>query len=132
MIEAGLVALINADAGVQAITTTGGYLSELPPNATLPSWTHSVISEPVDYLLTGPDTLVKRRVQIDAYSQSPDTCLTLSYAIEQVLSGYSGTLQDTAATVVALVAKDNMTDFFDDDARNYRRSVDYFVFYYKQ
>jgi hypothetical protein len=125
-LESGLVLLVQADATVLALCKAGGYLAQLPPNSALPSWTQQTISEPVDYLLSGPDALVMRRIQIDVYGKDPADAVELAFAIDKVLSGYKGTLPD--GTRVQGCFRDNKLDFFDSEARSFRRMLDYRIF----
>jgi hypothetical protein len=124
-LESGLVLLVQADATVLSLCKAGGYLAQLPPNSALPSWTQQTISEPVDYLLGGPDALGMRRVQIDCFGNAPADAVELASAIDKVLSGYAGTLPD--GTRVQGCFRDNKMDFFDSEARSYRRMLDYMI-----
>jgi hypothetical protein len=67
MLEAGIVSLVMADAGVLAITTTGGFLVTLPKDETLPSWTHLTVSDVGPYALGGAHGFTTRRLQIDCF-----------------------------------------------------------------
>ena len=48
----------------------GGFLDQLPKDFQLPSWTYTVVSEPVEYELTGPVSLTQMRLQIDCWLRS--------------------------------------------------------------
>jgi hypothetical protein len=125
-LESGLVLLVQADATVLSLCKTGGYLAQVPPNSALPTWTQATISDPVDYLLSGPDALGMRRIQIDVYGNAPADAVELASAIDKVLSGYAGTLPD--GTRVQGCFRDNMLDVFDNEGRSYRRMLDYKIF----
>ena len=130
MLEQGLVSLINSNTAVQEICVNGGYLVELPPNQVLPSWTHTTISEPQEYLLDGtPSAPTMRRWQVDSYAQTADVCIKLSAAIANALAGFRGRLSDPDSTGICGIFADNLVDFFDSAARTYRRCADYRVFY---
>lgn len=132
MIEQGLVQLIQADKTVKAICPEGGYFFQLPEAHKKPSWTYAVISDMSSYTLQGRDGLTRYRIQIDIYGTSAADCLTLFQTIDNVISGYHGTLPDPDSTVVQGIFRDNITDFFDSDSRTYRRSVDYLIWFNQQ
>jgi hypothetical protein len=125
MIEQGMVQLIQATPAVSAIAPKGGFLGTLPKDFPLPSWSYIVVSDPVDYELTGPVSLGSTRIQIDCYGANGADAILLAKAIDNVLIGYRGTLPDPDSTVVQGVFRINKIDFFDVDARNYRRMLEY-------
>jgi hypothetical protein len=126
MIEQGIVTLVQGTPAVAAIATVGGgFLGTLPKDAALPSWTYIIVSDPVDYELTGPVSLGSTRVQIDCYGASGADAIRLAKAIDTVLIGYRGTLPDPDNTFVQGCFRTNKIDTFDDDARNYRRMLEY-------
>lgn len=129
MFEQGLVQLVNANSAVQAICAAGGYATELPKSPTYPNWTHTTISRVVNYTFDGPNRLQMRRVQIDCFGTNAADCINLATALENVLSGYVGTLPD--GTYVQGCFLDTSNDFFDDTSRSYRRATDY-LFWYAQ
>jgi hypothetical protein len=132
MLEAGLVSTIQADPTVAALCPVGGFAMQLPPDQTLPSWRHVSISEQTDYLLSGPDSLRMRRIQIDCYGNTAAEAISLASAIDAVLSQLKRvTLPDSDATRVEGVFRSNLIDFFDDAARSYRRMVEYTVWYFQ-
>ncbi len=125
MIEAGIVALAQADAGVKALCPVGGFCATLPKGAILPSWTYLVVSRVPDYTLSGRNKLTMTRLQIDCFGQSAADAINLSEAIREVLSGYQGTLPDADATVVQAAFHTDTVDFFDDLARTSRRMIEF-------
>lgn len=129
MIEQGLVALLNATTAVTNIAPIGGFLSQLPPDQQLPSWTYQIASNPKDYELTGAVNLEMARFQFDCYGLSGAEAISLAKAIDAVLSGYKGTLTDPDATQVQGCFRSNRIDFFDDIARDYRRMLEYEVWF---
>lgn len=132
MIEQGLKDLVQSDTAVHALCSVGGFLGQLPPNyKDLPTWTHTAITEPVNYALRGGVTLRMRRIQIDVYGKSAANVLALASAIDAVLSGFKGTLSDPDATRVAGCFRSNLIDFFDDGARSWRRLLEYGVWFYQ-
>lgn len=125
MIEQGLVKLVQGDATVFAICPKGGFLAQLPKDFTLPSWIYEVVSDPTDYELLGPVSQSSTRFQLKCIGTTGAQVITLAKAINDVLSGYHGTLTDPDATVVHGIFKTNTIDFFDDNARNFVRILEY-------
>lgn len=132
MIEQGLVGLIQGNAGVRAIAAFGGFVSALPKDYPLPSWTHKTVSQPPSTTLTSFTGLRMRRWQIDCYgtaaSQGADT-INLAKAIDTVLNGFRGTLGDLDATYVDSCFQSDLIDFFDDAGRTYRRMLEYEIWF---
>lgn len=124
--EQGFVTLLTSDAGVSA-AGRGGYYAQLPKDYTLPSWTYTVISDPSDYTLQATVELSAMRMQVDCYGSTGAQAITLAKAIDRVLSGFLGTLSD--GTIVQGCFRTNRIDFFDDSARNYRRMLEYQIWY---
>jgi hypothetical protein len=79
----------------------------------------------VDYELPGPVSLGHTRIQIDCYGASGADAIRLAAAIDAVLIAYRGTMTDQDSTVVQGCFRTNKIDFFDDEARNYRRMLEY-------
>src|SRR6185437_13626272 len=100
MLEEGLVTLVQGNAGVSAIAAAGGFFAELPKGQPLPSWTYLVVSDNADYTLDGPMSLGSRRMQIDCYGDAAAQAIRLAKAIDNLLSGYRGTLADPDSTIV--------------------------------
>lgn len=126
MIEQGMVLLVQGNAGVAAVASAGGgFLGSLPKDFPLPSWSYIVASDPVDYELGGSVNVSNTRIQIDCYGASAVDALALAAAIDAVLQGYHGTMTDPDSTVVQGCFRSNKIDFFDDEARNYRRMLEY-------
>jgi hypothetical protein len=124
--EQGFVALVNSDAGVSAVGSSGGYFAQLPKDK-IPGWTYLVVSDPSDYTLQGAVELSGMRLQVDCYGSTAAQAITLAKAIDRLLSGYQGTLPD--GTVVQGCFRTNRLSFFDDNARNYRRMLEYEIWY---
>lgn len=126
MIEQGLVLLVQGAPAVAAIATAGGgFLDTLPKDFQLPSWAYSIVSDPVEYELTGPVSLGSTRIQIDCFGATGADAIRLAKAIDAVLIGYRGTMTDPDETNVQGCFRTNKIDFFDDEARNYRRMLEY-------
>ena len=129
MIEDGIVQLVQSDPTVLSLCQFGGFWLSLPKGTPLPSWSFTVVSEVTDYTLAGRTDLTPRRLQIDTYAMEGAEALNLARAIDNVLSGYKGTLPDPQATVVQGCFRENEIDFFDDVSRTYRRMIEFFVHY---
>lgn len=127
MIEQGLVLLVQGDVTVKAISPKGGFLAQLPKDFTLPSWIYEVVSDPTDYELSGPVSQSSTRIQIKCIGTAGADVIRLAKAINNVLNGYHGTFTDPDATVVHGCFKTNSVDFYDDDARNYVRILEYLI-----
>jgi hypothetical protein len=126
VIEQGLALLVQGNAGVAAIAAAGGgFLDTLPKDFPLPSWSYSIVSDPVDYELSGPVSLGSTRIQIDCYGATGADAIRLAKAIDTVLNGYRGKMTDPDTTNVQGCFRTNKIDFFDDAARNYRRMLEY-------
>lgn len=125
MIEEGIAKLVQSDPTVLALCPTGGFYSTLPKGQPLPSWSYIVVSEVTQYTLIARTDLTERRLQIDMYGMKGADVLNLARAIDNVLSGYRGTLTDPDATVVQGCFRSNELDFFDADSRTYRRMLEY-------
>lgn len=136
MIEQGLVLLLQGSPAVSSIATAGGgYMAQLPKDPTpgLPSWTWTTVADHPQYGLQAQPGLTMWRVQIDCYglasAQGAD-CIALATAINSVLSGFQGTLTDPDATKIDSAFKVDQKDFYDGEARTYRRMLEYRVWYY--
>ena len=119
MIEQGLVQLVQGTPAVSAICAAGGFFAELPKGQRLPSWTYLTVSDPGNYILTGPEAGM-RRVQIDCYGTIAADAMRLAGAIDSLLSGFRGTLTDPDTVFVQGCFRSNLIDFFDADGRTYR------------
>lgn len=129
MIEQGLVKLLQAIPAVTAIAPVGGFLAQLSADQKLPSWTYQVVSNPTDYELAGPVALGMARFQLDCYGDTGAQVIRLARAIDDALTGFHGTLTDDDSTQVQGCFRSNLIDFFDDSARNYRRMLEYEIWF---
>jgi hypothetical protein len=127
MIEEGLKLLVQGDATVSAISPKGGFLAQLPKDFTLPSWIYEVVSDPTDYELQGPVSQSSTRIQLKCIGATGAQVISLAKAVNDVLSGYHGTMTDADSTVVHGIFKTNSIDFFDDNARNFVRILEYLI-----
>ena len=129
MLEQGIIMLIQAGLGSPPIAN-GGFLAELPKDATLPAYTYRVISNRPQTTLQSHTGFAHARIQIDCFGPTGASVILLANAINTVLQGHRGTLPDPDSTFLDSCFRSDMMDFaFDPDARNYRRMVEYELFY---
>ena len=132
MIEQGIVMLVQGDDAVKAMCAggVGGYFATLPKDQAKPTWSYTNVSFVPNRTLRGRNQSTMRRLQVDVYGD-PDgggaDCITLAGAIASVLDGFAGALPDPEGTVVQAIFLDDLTDFFDDTARSYRRMLEFAV-----
>lgn len=125
MIEQGVVMLVQSDAEVQAICKSGGYWLSLPKDPVYPSWCYYVVSSISERTLEPQKLLCFERWQVDVYGVTGSDCMSLAYAIDEVLNSYQGNLPDPDSTLVQGIFRSDVTDFFDPTVRNYRRMLEY-------
>lgn len=124
--------LVQADATVLSIARNGGAYVQLPKDASLPMWTYRVISNVSGYTLArGLPGLSMNRMQIDCYARTGAEVINLAEAIDNVLSGFSGTLSDPDTTKIDSCFQSDVMDFFDDASRSYRRMLEYQVWFFR-
>ena len=130
MIENGIVKLVQGNASVSAIATSGGGLfAEVPKDDLLPIWTYRVVSLSPDITLLSFKGLKKMRLEIDCYGSAAVDCVNLARAIDVVLNGFSGVLSDPDSTFVSSCFTSDEMDFFDEASRTYRRMIEYEIFF---
>lgn len=128
-IEEGLVRLIQADAGVVAIASVGGFLAELPKDQALPSWSYALLSE--DRIYThddGPAALRPAIVEITCYGDAA-VVVRLAAAIDQVLDGFCGALPEGTVVNGCFVLSRPGPDEYDGARRCWLRSLIYEIHY---
>lgn len=132
MIEQGIAMLVQGNAAVAAIATSGGgFLVQLPKGQLdlAPTWTLAVITDATDYSLGGTVDLGNTTIQIDVFAKDAASVIGLARAINAVLSGLKGALDDPDAVYVNGCFQTGKTDFFDDAGRTYRRMLEYQIFH---
>jgi hypothetical protein len=126
VIEQGIQMLVQADATVLSICSVGGFFGSLPKDQPRPSWAYKIVSStPLSRTLGQQRQVLQERWQIDCFGDTPASALLLAKAVDAVLNNYSGTLPDPDATAVQAIFFVDLTDFFDDTARSYRRCLEY-------
>jgi hypothetical protein len=132
MFEEGLVSLLQADPAVGAMAPYGGFMSILPKGIALPAWCYTVVTEKPEYTLRGKAGLIKTAIQIDCFGDSGADALALAYAIDNVLSGYRGTLPDPDATGIDSCFETNrITEPLDPASRTFRVILEYEIWVYE-
>lgn len=131
MIESGLSLLVQANSAVLAICPVGGFLTQLPKDQVLPSWSYMIISDHPNYVFEGESALSSRRFQIDCYGNTGEDTINLAKAIDAVLNGFRGLLPDTDSTIVPGCFRTGTQDFFDEARRSYRRMLEYLIYSYR-
>jgi len=134
MLEQGIVQLVQGTDTVSGIASHGGgFMDELPKGQVLPSWSWQSVSDNPNYGLQKEDQgLTMRRLQIDCFGDPNGRgadAIALARAINCVLSGYTGTLDDPDQTIVDSCFRSDLIDFFDPDSRSFRRMLEYEIWY---
>jgi len=134
LLEQGFYARVAANSGVQAIIGNPArfYPVILPESPTYPCASYQVISDVPEYTLDLTAGVSQKRIQVDTWSGGPDAASYLDAknaqaAIRAALEGFRGQLPDGTWVTGILVA--NAKDEYEQDARAYRTSTDFLVFY---
>lgn len=129
MIEAGIVALVNGNAGVATVLNgnPAGFLGSLPKNAALPSWAYLRVSLVNHTTLLSATGSAKLMLEINCYGAAAADAVNLGKAVNAVMNGLGNTtLSDPDATWVSSCFLSDVEDYdLDPDARNYRRRLEY-------
>lgn len=126
MIDAGLYALLAADAGVSAITARI-FQGDGPPDMTqLPCVAYSFVGGSSDPGLTTSGVL-RQRVEINAMSTASEQASDLRNAIIKAVNGWQQQLTD-GTNVVSTTLLNPGTDFVTED-RIFRRMCEFYVLY---
>jgi len=135
VIEQGLVILIQES--IPEDMAPGGFAVQLPPNqiteASPMAWTYTLLGgTPVNALHT-VGGLRMRRLQIDCFGLTAAHAFTLASAVQSALDGFSGALKDPDKTVVdnCLLSEEPYDFPFDAAARNYRRMIEFELWFFQ-
>jgi len=126
-LKAGLFSLLSGFSGITALAGTRFYPITVPENPTLPA---------IRYLYVGGSSdptfetsgLQKLRIQFDCLGATADDADALRTALIQALNGYRGALSDGTYLQLADLLGPG-TDFFDNDARQYRCIVEFYLYF---
>lgn len=126
--EAGLVALLNADATVSSLVGSRIFPvmipeHNMPVNSGDPACLSYFVATQKSTYTVGLNEYNERRVQFDAWAVTYAACKSIVAAVRNVLDGYVGALSDGARIITAL--RENETDFFESDSRVYRVMFEY-------
>lgn len=133
MIEAGLLALLNANSTVSSLVGANIFPAILPDDVADPGTptptccTYRMISAIDDSTNDGPLGMVKARIEYRTWATSYADAKTLAVAIRGVLNGYAGTLPD--GTVVNNTWREGEMDGYDGHSRLYFVNAEYRILY---
>lgn len=133
MIDAGLVALLQANAGLEALIGTRIYPDVLPDEPTLPAITYQFLggnSKPT-FNTSG---MQKLRVEFNCWSASwpqggtKAQAAAVRDALVAALNGYQGTLTDGTRLLTADLIHPGMS-FFERELLQYRCLIEFYLLY---
>lgn len=118
--EATIRTLVLSDATILAAVVDRMYTDMLPPEATIPAITYSVVHA-APHVDTHADLYMMTRIQFDIYSSTKSGCATLYSALVNLLHMYTGTVgtQDIVGITIDFVAS-----LFEPETHVYRYIVD--------
>lgn len=106
MIIDGIIALLNGDTGVNALTAGRIYKSALPRGYTLPAIAVHRYGGAQDYDLSGPVGVKEDQIQLDVYGQDPDSASAAAVLVKALLEPYTGTLSDGTIVQACYLERD--------------------------
>jgi hypothetical protein len=126
MLEAGLVSLLSADAGVTALVAARIFPIVLPENMDVncvgPCLTYQDITGSSTFTTDKKQSATKR-IQFDSFSKNYQSAKQVLMAVSKVLDGYVGTLPDGTRVIFANSSVE--TDNFENDGRVFRCLSEY-------
>lgn len=133
MLERGLYLQIQSGIGSPPLTA-GGFLVELPKGYIArtngPAYTYRILFDHPQTTLNSRTGFSRAMVQIDCYAPDEPGVLALAKAVNLAIHGFTGNLPDSDATHVDSCLRSDTMDFpFDPDARNFRRMLEFTIFY---
>ena len=122
----GIAALLAADAGFAAAVPGPIADTLLPEGATLPALTYQVVGGEEDPTF---DTagLARVRVQFDVRAADGDSARAGRKNLIRVLNGFRGQLPSGGPWVEGIQLIERI-DYFDNDARQFRKGAEFYVF----
>lgn len=124
--EAGLSAILQADANVGALVDDRLYPLRLPQNPTLPAVSFVRISDTVEHTLGVDHPIYLSRFQFSAWSAVYDEAKDVAEAVRAALSRYRGT---AGGVVFSDIFFDSSLDLFDGEARLCQSVVEFLVWH---
>lgn len=101
ILETGLVAILEADAGVGALVSARIYPLELPERVTLPAIRYQRISTSPEAAHTGDSGLARARLQLTVHAATYASAAAVAEALRAALHGKKGLFGAGSASFVA-------------------------------
>lgn len=124
MLETGIFAQLQADAGVGALAGDRIYPILMPQESTLPAITYQRISTRDSYAHDGVQCLSKVRMQFDCYAETLLAAEAVAAAVRASLDGQRATW---GAVSILASFRVNEQSFYDPTVEAYRMSDDYMI-----
>lgn len=130
-IRPGLRAFLLADASIStAVGASRIYPMLLPQGVITDSIVYQRISAQNELNNSGPDGLARPRMQLDCWSKTANGAVALALLVKDRVEGYRGVMGSGGdAVTVQAVIPDNEREDYDDTAKMFRVSLDYFIWY---
>lgn len=133
-IRPGIYSLLLSNAQIVARVADRVYPVVLPQGTTLDSIVYNRVVENESYHYVGPSGLVVARIQIDAWSQTPDGASELGDLIKEHIGGFSGQVAYGASSPSDYVRIQGIfllsgDEDFDLESNLYRKRRDYSFVY---
>lgn len=126
-LPAGLFSLLTADSGIAALIGTRVYPVMLPEDPTLPALLYKFVGGASSPTLT-TSGMQRSRLEIDCYGATYDDASALRSAVIAALNGFQDELGDGTYLQNAELLNPGL-DFFEDEPRQYRCMVEFYLFY---
>jgi len=141
-VRVGLRALLLGDADIASAVDSGASASlryrifalRLPQGELRASIVYSRISGQGDHHMQGPSGLARPRVQVDCWAQTADAADALARKVKARLDGYRGEVlwgenSPQEAVPVKGIFFDSEREDYDETAKLFRSSKDYFIWF---
>ena len=123
MIEAGIVALLLADARFTSICGQNLYPVVLPDDPSLPAVTYQASATKPDYVLSGESGLEDVTLHFHLWSKDFSGVVQMGDALRSLLGSFGGVLPD--GTVVRACKRGTSVDSYEQSSRFYQRAMDF-------
>lgn len=123
-IEDAVSTILQEDVGVSALVVKRITPMVAPESPVYPCIVYLFVSETVPNAMGKTTDLVRRRLQVDCWGDTPTDAQTLADAVITALDRYSGT---AASIVIQDIYRLGVNDIFDFEARKFKRAVDFDV-----
>lgn len=132
-LEKGLVMQIQSGLGSPPLAA-GGFLVELPKDyiasTSGPAYTYRILFDHSQTTLNSHTGFSRAMVEINCFAPDGPGVLALAKAINLALHGFRGNFADPDTTFIDSCLRSDIMDFpFDSNARNFRRMLEYMIFY---